>query len=177
MKVVLLALLYLGSVSFFGIDATKLDIASNFKKRWTAWALSRARRDLPARVADASVHSFIRTQDVKGESRTLQPSLETSRVRVKRHLQNLTGVRATCRLGTCNLQSLANTLFHLTDKDKDISAPPKKLSPLGYGRRRRSLAPRIGAGGQVWLSPQSTLMPIHVLPDLGRIKELLQLPH
>ncbi|XP_063149119.1 pro-adrenomedullin [Candoia aspera] len=132
MKVVLLALLCLASVSFFGVDATKLDAASNFKRKWTAWALSRARRDLPAQVADASVHSFIRTQDVKGEPNMLQPSLETRRLRVKRNLRSI------CKLWTCNVHHLADTLSQFSDKGKDISAPPEKIS--SYGRRRRSLA-------------------------------------
>uniref|UniRef100_A0A8C6XRB7 ProAM N-terminal 20 peptide n=1 Tax=Naja naja TaxID=35670 RepID=A0A8C6XRB7_NAJNA len=78
MKALSLTLLYLGSALFFGVDATKLDIASNFKRKWTTRLLSRARRDLPAQVvaesihwnlpkqvADPRVHSFIRTRDVK----------------------------------------------------------------------------------------------------------------
>ncbi|XP_026548451.1 ADM [Notechis scutatus] len=78
MKALSLTLLYLGSWLFFGADATKLDIASNFKRKWTTRLLSRARRDLPAQVAaesvrwnlpkqvaDPRVHSFIRTRDAK----------------------------------------------------------------------------------------------------------------
>lgn len=78
------------------------------------------------------MHSFIRTQDVKGEPKALQPSLETRRLRVKRNLNS------GCKLGTCNVHNLANTLFQLNDKDKDASAPPRKQT--SYGRRRRSLA-------------------------------------
>lgn len=35
------------------------------------------------------------------------------------------------------MQNLAHQIYQYTDKDKDSSAPPKKLSPQGYGRRRR----------------------------------------
>ncbi|KAM3851582.1 pro-adrenomedullin [Vipera latastei] len=145
MKAVSLALLYLGSAVFFGVDAIKLDIASNFKRKWTTRLLSRARRDLPAqvaaesflwnlpkRVADPNVHSFIRTQDVKDEPSVQQASLQTRLIRMKRE--------PACKLSICVTQDLLNRLSQWTDASKDISAPPKKLTISGYGRRRRSFA-------------------------------------
>ncbi|XP_062973349.1 pro-adrenomedullin [Elgaria multicarinata webbii] len=152
MKVVSFALVYLASVSFFGVEAAKLDVASDFKKRWSKWALSRARRDLTVstaalstgQAADANVPSVIRTQDVKGESGMAQPSHpEDVRIRVKRYRQSVNSIsramRSGCRLGTCNTQNLQQTLFNLNDKDKDSHHPPKKISAQGYGRKRRSL--------------------------------------
>ncbi|XP_070813580.1 pro-adrenomedullin [Pituophis catenifer annectens] len=143
MKAISLTLLYLGSVLFFGVDATKLDIASNFKRKWTTKLLSRVRRDLPARVAaeslhwnlpkqvaDPRVHSFIRTQDVKDILQ--KPSLESRRIRVKRE--------PACKLSICVTQDLVKRLNQWTDSSKDLSAPPKKLTISGYGRRRRSFA-------------------------------------
>ncbi|KAL7992177.1 hypothetical protein Chor_016433 [Crotalus horridus] len=91
MKAVSLALLYLGSVLFFGIDAIKLDIASNFKR-----------------------------------------NLQTRLIRMKRE--------PACKLSICVTQDLLNRLSQWTDSSKDSSAPPKKLTISGYGRRRRSLA-------------------------------------
>jgi len=44
-----------------------------------------------------------------------------------------------CRFGTCTVQKLAHQLYQLTDKVKDGAAPVNKISPQGYGRRRRSL--------------------------------------
>ncbi|XP_070591653.1 pro-adrenomedullin [Erythrolamprus reginae] len=136
----LLALLYLGSLAFFGVDATKLDIASNFKRKWTTKLLSRARRDLTAQVAaksllwnlpkqasDPRVPSFIRTQDVKDI--LLQPSLESRRIRAKRE--------PACKLSICVTQDLVSRLNQWTDSSKDLSAPPNKLTISGYGRRRR----------------------------------------
>lgn len=37
------------------------------------------------------------------------------------------------------MQKLAHQIYQLTDKDKDGAAPVSKISPQGYGRRRRSL--------------------------------------
>ncbi|XP_020645600.3 pro-adrenomedullin [Pogona vitticeps] len=148
MKVLSLALLYLGSVSFLGVEAAKLDLASDFKRKWTQWEQRRARRDLAfaaatltaAGAADASLLSLIRTQDVKGEPGMSQPSSPEERhIRVKRYRQNTNtfSLRLGCRLGTCNTQNLAHMIYHLTDKDKDSTPPANKLSAHGYGRRRR----------------------------------------
>uniref|UniRef100_A0A8C5IGM5 ADML protein n=1 Tax=Junco hyemalis TaxID=40217 RepID=A0A8C5IGM5_JUNHY len=69
MKLVHVALLYLGSVTFFGVDAARVDVATEFKRKWTKWALSRAKRDVkPAGLlrglgAAADVLPLIRTQD------------------------------------------------------------------------------------------------------------------
>lgn len=40
------------------------------------------------------------------------------------------------------MQKLAHQIYQLTDKDKDDAAPASKISPQGYGRRRRSLPER-----------------------------------
>uniref|UniRef100_A0A8D0CFM5 Pro-adrenomedullin n=1 Tax=Salvator merianae TaxID=96440 RepID=A0A8D0CFM5_SALMN len=170
MKVVPLALLYLGSVSFFGVDAANLDIASDFKRKWNRWALRRARRDLtfPAaaaltagQVADANLQRFVRAQDVKDDmARPSRP--QDTHLRVKRYYrQNSNGfpplhmVRMSvgCRFGTCTVQNLAHQISQLTDKDKDGTAPRNKLSPQGYGRRRRrrSLAGDHHDGGRTRL--------------------------
>ncbi|XP_066494533.1 pro-adrenomedullin isoform X2 [Tiliqua scincoides] len=147
-----LALLYLGSVAFFGLEAAKLDVASDFKRKWTKWALSRARRDvkLPAATllagqgAEANARPLVRPQDVKDEPGVAQPSREDAHIRVKRyrassyaHLSPSGHVG--CRFGTCTMHKLAHQIYRLTDKDKDGSAPVNKISPQGYGRRRRSL--------------------------------------
>uniref|UniRef100_A0A8C0G3T0 Adrenomedullin n=2 Tax=Strigidae TaxID=30459 RepID=A0A8C0G3T0_BUBBB len=76
MKLVHVALLYVGSVTFFGVDAARLDVATEFKRKWTKWALSRARRDVKpsgALGAAADVQPLIRTQDVKEDPRVSHP--------------------------------------------------------------------------------------------------------
>ncbi|XP_074083660.1 pro-adrenomedullin isoform X2 [Macrotis lagotis] len=146
------ALIYLGSFAFLGADSARLDFASEFRKKWNKWALSRGKRELRVpgnplaslgEVKTGPVQTFIRTQDVKGASRTPQPSPEATRIRVKRYRQSMNSfphfqsLRIGCRFGTCTLQNLAHQIYQLTDKDKDGSAPPSKISPQGYGRRRR----------------------------------------
>ncbi|XP_061466381.1 pro-adrenomedullin [Rhineura floridana] len=175
MKVVSVALFYLGSISFFGVEAVKLDVASSFKKKWSS-ALRRARRDesapltatqatagmkRPTRSLDTLEESvlftaiqaaagmkrpLVRSLDVKGELGNAQLSRrEDAHIRVKRYRQSFNSFphlhinRAIggCKFGTCTVTNLAHQLYHFTDKDKDGSAPPGKISPHGYGRRRR----------------------------------------
>ncbi|XP_053143323.1 pro-adrenomedullin [Hemicordylus capensis] len=171
MKLVSFALLYLGSAAFFGLEAAKLDIASDFKRKWATWALSRARRDakfpaatlITGQAADANVPSLIRTQDVKGEPGMAQPSRpEDAHIRVKRYHPNARGfvhsvnLRIGCRLGTCTVQNLAHQIYHLTDKDKDDSAPASKIGAQGYGRRRRSLSDTLAAAASAALERRSS---------------------
>ncbi|NXY82121.1 ADML protein, partial [Alcedo cyanopectus] len=155
MKLVPVALLYLGSVIFFGVDAARLDIATEFKRKWTKWALSRAKRDvkplgsLRGLGTAAGVQPLIRPQDVKEDPRVSHPSSrDDAHIRVKRYRQTINSfphfqaVRTGCRFGTCTVQKLVHEIYHLTGKDKDNAAPPNKISPQGYGRRRRSLPER-----------------------------------
>ncbi|NWS65857.1 ADML protein, partial [Crotophaga sulcirostris] len=157
MKLVHVALLCLGSVTFFGVDASRVDVATEFKRKWTKWALSRAKRDvkppgaLRALGAAAAVQPLLRTQDVKDEPRVSHPSSrEDAHIRVKRYRQSMSSfphfqaIRMGCRFGTCTVQKLAHDIHQLTDEGKDASAPPSKISPQGYGRRRRSLPERRG---------------------------------
>ncbi|XP_077177905.1 pro-adrenomedullin [Paroedura picta] len=137
MKLVSLTLFYLGSVSFFGVEAAQLDIASDLKRK-SRWALSRVSRDAMLTKADANVPSLLHVRELKGE-----PSRrEESHIRLKRYDHNsvfYTHLRVSCKMGTCSVAKLADQLYHLNNKDKDANAPPRKLSPHGYGRRRRSI--------------------------------------
>ncbi|KAG8524237.1 ADM protein [Galemys pyrenaicus] len=180
MKLVPVALLYLGSLAFLGADTARLDVASEFRKKWNKWALSRGKRELrasssyPTELADVKAgpaQILFRPQDVQGTSggpqdraKTLLgggltlPSLSSSssdaaRIRVKRYRQSMNkfqGLRSFgCRFGTCTVQKLAHQIYQFTDKDKDGMAPRSKISPQGYGRRRRRSLPEVGRGRTV----------------------------
>nr|XP_060610555.1 pro-adrenomedullin [Anolis sagrei ordinatus] len=146
MQALPLTLLYLGSVSFFGLEAAKLDLASDFKRKWNKWV----RRDL-----NLAVEPLLRPQDAKDEpGMAQQPRLipEPVHLRSRRHarqatpaLSHLNVVRLGCRLGTCNTHNLAHMIFHLTDKEKDSSAPPNKIHDYGRRRRRRDLGDTFAA--------------------------------
>ncbi|XP_066043635.1 pro-adrenomedullin [Chamaea fasciata] len=150
MKLVHVALLYLGSVTFFGVDAARVDVATEFKRKWTKWALSRAKRDVkPAGVlrglgAAADVLPLIRTQDMKEDSRVSPPSnREDAHIRVKRYRQSINRFQTkACRFGTCTVHWLVDELHRAAVNDRNDAAPPNKISPQGYGRRRRSLPQR-----------------------------------
>ncbi|XP_012659512.1 ADM isoform X1 [Otolemur garnettii] len=151
MKLISVALMYLGSLAFLGADAARLDVASEFRKKWNKWALSRGKRELrvsssyptgPADLKAGPAQTLFRPQDLKGASRSSQDSSpDAARIRVKRYRQsmnNFQGLRSFgCRFGTCTVQKLAHQIYQFTDKDKDGVAPRNKISPQGYGRRRR----------------------------------------
>ncbi|KAM7087056.1 pro-adrenomedullin [Molossus nigricans] len=166
MKLVPVALLYLSSLAFLGTDTARLDVASEFRKKWNKWALSRGKRELresssyPAGVADMKAgpaQTIIQPQDVKGPSRSTQASPDPARIRVKRYRQSMNrfqGLRSSgCRFGTCTVQKLAHQIYQFTDKEKDDVAPRNKISPQGYGRRRRRSLPEAGRG-RTLLSPE-----------------------
>lgn len=61
-------------------------------------------------------------------------------MRVRRSKNTVSAVRRPgCSLGTCTVHDLAHRL-HQLGQLKVGSAPMDKISPLGYGRRRRSLS-------------------------------------
>lgn len=140
--------------------------------RWNKWALSRGKRELrvsssyPAELADVKAgpaQTLVRPQDVKGASRSPQASPDAARIRVKRYRQsmnNFQGHRSVgCRFGTCTVQKLAHQIYQFTDKDKDGVAPRNKISPQGYGRRRRSLPEALRARTLVSSRPQTRTSP------------------
>lgn len=159
MKLVSVALMYLGSLAFLGAETARLDVASQFRKKWNKWALSRGKRELrmsssyPTGLADVKAgpaQTLIRPQDMKGASPSPEDSPDAPRIRVKRYRQsmnNFQGLRSFgCRFGTCTVQKLAHQIYQFTDKDKDNVAPRSKISPQGYGRRRRRSLPEAGPG-------------------------------
>ncbi|XP_038664108.1 adrenomedullin a isoform X1 [Scyliorhinus canicula] len=131
----------------------KLDIASGFKRRLTAWALSRGKRDvrgskLQSQEALASGHPFVRVEDVK-ENLNFQPSPD-AHIRVKRYRYGLPRFpqlhlnRPSCQLGTCQVQKLSHRLNQLLNNpEKDNMARWSTWSPNSYGRKRRSLRSRV----------------------------------
>ncbi|XP_045872107.1 pro-adrenomedullin isoform X1 [Meles meles] len=157
MKLVPVALMYLGSLAFLGADTARLDVASEFRKKWNKWALSRGKRELRVSsnyatgltdVKAGPAQTLIRPQDIKGASRSPQASPDAARIRVKRYRQSMNNFQSLrsfgCRFGTCTVQKLAHQIYQLTDKDKDGVAPRSKISPQGYGRRRRRSLPATG---------------------------------
>ncbi|ELV13383.1 ADM [Tupaia chinensis] len=160
MKLVSVALMYLGSLAFLCADTARLDVASEFRKKWNKWAVSRGKRELrvsssyPTGLADVKAgpaQTLIRPQDMKGASRSPQAStLDAARIRVKRYRQSMNNYQSLrsfgCRFGTCTVQKLAHQIYQFTDKDKDGVAPRNKISPQGYGRRRRRSLPETHPG-------------------------------
>ncbi|KAM4619250.1 pro-adrenomedullin [Polymixia lowei] len=103
-----------------------VDLNSSLKKRFKVWLQSRMRRD---------VHkSCMESQKEEGGAETLavQPRSRRSPVTSPK--------KAGCGLTTCMINDLIHTMSSMSINVKKPSVPPNKMTPDGYGRRRRSLS-------------------------------------
>lgn len=118
----------------------ELEVNPELKKRLSIWLGSRLRRDLDSVSVEKTEESehFVRPDDIRD---TLLPHSSTDiNVRTKRSKNSANQSRRQgCSLGTCTVHDLAHRLHLLNNKLKIGSAPVDKISPQGYGRRRRSL--------------------------------------
>lgn len=118
----------------------ELEVNPQLKKRFSIWLGSRLRRDLDSVSVEkiAESEQFVRPEDIRD---TLLPHSSTDiNVRTKRSKNSGNQSRRQgCSLGTCTVHDLAHRLHQLNNKLKIGSAPVDKISPQGYGRRRRSL--------------------------------------
>ncbi|XP_041131085.1 pro-adrenomedullin-like [Polyodon spathula] len=149
MKLVLqIVLLYWSLLTVFvlKVETAKLDLTSELKKRLNTWTLNRVKRDLNSlpsselKGLDTNKQLYVQPEEVKD---SLTPHSSTGiNIRVKRYrnsVNHFQSLRSGCHLGTCTVHELAHRLYQLTDRDKDNTAPLSKISPKGYGRRRRSV--------------------------------------
>ncbi|KAM4596293.1 adrenomedullin a [Fundulus diaphanus] len=112
----------------------ELEVNPELKKRLSIWLGSRLRRDLEsvALVKTAESENFVRPEDIRD---TLLPHSSTDiNIRTKRSKG--------CALGTCAVHDLAHRIQQLKDNRLKSDAPIHKMSPQGYGRRRRSVPER-----------------------------------
>ncbi|XP_046897851.1 adrenomedullin a [Hypomesus transpacificus] len=122
--------------------SVEFEMSPELKKRLSVWMQSRLRRDLNS-VSERRAESgqFVRPEDFRD---TLTPHSSTDfSVRTKRSKNSVNQYRRPgCSLGTCTVHDLAHRLHQLNNKLNIGSAPMDKISPQGYGRRRRSLPKR-----------------------------------
>ncbi|XP_029932285.1 adrenomedullin a [Myripristis murdjan] len=142
MKLILQSVLYCCLLATVA-HCVELEMNPELKKRLSVWIESRLRRDLNSVSAEriAESEQIVRPEDVRD---TLIPHSSTSiNVRTKRSKASVTQSKRTgCSLGTCTVHDLAHRLHQLNNKLRIGSAPIDKISPQGYGRRRRSLPAR-----------------------------------
>ncbi|KAM6979417.1 adrenomedullin a [Aplochiton taeniatus] len=142
MKLILQSVLY-GCLLATVTHSMEFEMSPELKKRLSMWMQSRSRRDLSSLSTESRAESghFVRPQDVR-DSLIPHSSTHTS-VRTKRSKTNVNQSRRPgCSLGTCTVHDLAHRIHQLNNKLKISSAPIEKISPQGYGRRRRSLPER-----------------------------------
>lgn len=117
----------------------ELEVNPKLKKRLSIWLGSRLRRDLASVTVEKTANSehFVRPEDVRD---TMLPHSSEGNVRTKRSkITANQSRRHGCSLGTCTVHDLAHRLHQLNIQLNVGSAPADKISPQGYGRRRRSL--------------------------------------
>ncbi|XP_074473194.1 adrenomedullin a [Sebastes fasciatus] len=118
----------------------ELEVNPELIKRLSIWLASRLRRDLDSVSVEKTAESenFVRPEDIRD---TLLPHSSTDiNVRAKRSKNSANQSRRHgCSLGTCTVHDLAHRLHQLNNNLNIGSAPVDKISPQGYGRRRRSL--------------------------------------
>ncbi|XP_077374416.1 adrenomedullin a [Festucalex cinctus] len=135
MKLIFQAFLYCCLVAT-AAHCVELEVNPKLKKRLSIWLESRLRRDLDSKTANSE--HFVRQEDIRD---TMLPHSSTeTNVRTKRSKNSANQSRRQgCYLGTCSVHDLAHRLHVLNNTLKIGSAPHSKISPQGYGRRRRSL--------------------------------------
>ncbi|XP_061670066.1 adrenomedullin a [Syngnathoides biaculeatus] len=138
MKLIFQAFLYCCLVAT-AAHCAQLEVNPKLKKRLSIWLGSRLRRDLDGKTANSE--HFVRQEDFR-DAMPSHSSTETN-VRTKRSKgSGNQSRRQGCSLGTCSVHDLAHRLHLLSNKLKTGNAPTSKLSPHGYGRRRRALPDR-----------------------------------
>ncbi|KAL6468967.1 hypothetical protein MHYP_G00224910 [Metynnis hypsauchen] len=123
------------------VDSAKLNLSHVLKR--SVW-LQRMKRDLSSLSAlqEADHGQFVRPEDVKDTLLPHSSAVHTG-VRTKRSKSSINqSKKSGCALGTCTVHDLAHRLQQFNNKLKIASAPMEKISPQGYGRRRRSVPER-----------------------------------
>ncbi|XP_058485726.1 adrenomedullin a [Solea solea] len=118
----------------------EVEVNPQLKKRLSIWLERRLRRDLDSVSVEktAESESFVRAEDIRDN--LLPHSSSDNSIRTKRSKNTSNQSRRQgCSLGTCTVHDLAHRLHQLNNKLKTGVAPPIKISPIGYGRKRRSL--------------------------------------
>nr|DBA17606.1 TPA: hypothetical protein GDO54_003026 [Pyxicephalus adspersus] len=112
--------------------------------RWNLIRGNRMKREVMTLLSNDAMTegSFVRPEDTKDSM--MPQNSNGAHIRVKRYRHSFSNYPQVsyggCKFGTCIVHNLANKIYQYTDKDKDTTAPIKKIQ--GYGRRRRSVPER-----------------------------------
>ncbi|XP_022058240.1 adrenomedullin a isoform X1 [Acanthochromis polyacanthus] len=123
----------------------ELEVNPELRKRLSIWLGSRLRRDLDSVSLEQTAESeqYVRPEDIRD---TLLPHSSSTDIKVRTKRSSRTSAnqsrRQGCSLGTCTVHDLVHRLHQINVTFKAETAPVDKISPQGYGRRRRSLPVR-----------------------------------
>ncbi|XP_060232614.1 pro-adrenomedullin-like [Meriones unguiculatus] len=117
--------------------------------RWDKRALSNGEMELQASSTNSS--------GLAGEEKVSTSTLVLVQVKESTSKSpQASSPSSPCCLGTCILQKLAQRICQLTDKSKDAVTTQNKISPQGYGRRRRRSLPEVLQAQTVVSSQEQT---------------------
>lgn len=111
----------------------EFEVNPELRKRLNMWLGNRLRRDDHTLSIE---QKLVRPEDIRD---SMAHSSSHTNVRTKRSNPPR---RQGCSLPTCTVHDLAHRLHQLNNKLKIGVAPVEKISPQGYGRRRRSVPER-----------------------------------
>ncbi|XP_023680263.1 pro-adrenomedullin [Paramormyrops kingsleyae] len=141
LQTVLFLLLLVSMVATLG--AATQNLGSEIRSRFSVWLMSRMKRHsgkVLAMSQEERPELLVRGEDVK-DTLDLHSSPSDFNVRVRRSKGTSNqSWRQGCPIATCTVHILAHRLSELSNHQNANSAPLEKISPGGYGRRRRSLA-------------------------------------
>ncbi|KAM9807656.1 pro-adrenomedullin-like [Neosynchiropus ocellatus] len=102
------------------------DVNPSLRKRFRVWLQSHIRRPDTGDIQAGPLT----------DGTTLQSSTDVVHSIQKRSAMKLSG----CVLFACSYHDLLHRLYQITNKQRDATAPEKKMGSGGYGRRRRALS-------------------------------------
>ncbi|KAG8012349.1 hypothetical protein GBF38_020071 [Nibea albiflora] len=111
------------------------ELNTSLKKRFKVWLQSRVKRDLNSLVTSSEQCSDIHVGPQQGGSSTTDSPPSSSGLNVRSRRSTSSG----CALVTCIYHDLVHRLHQVKSEEEKPNAPEGKISPKGYGRRRRSV--------------------------------------
>ncbi|XP_048829267.1 pro-adrenomedullin-like [Brienomyrus brachyistius] len=125
------------------LSAATQNLGSKIRSRFSVWLMSRMKRHSGKVLVESKREQpelLVRAEDAK-DTLNVHSSTSDFNVRVRRSKGTSNqSWRQGCPIATCTVHILAHRLSELSNHQNANSAPLEKISPGGYGRRRRALA-------------------------------------
>ncbi|XP_068595953.1 pro-adrenomedullin-like [Brachionichthys hirsutus] len=112
------------------------EINTSMRKRFRVWLQNRVKNSSLATPAERHADLHVGSRQDGNVKTVYPPSSFGLKIRARRAASSKS---SSCVLITCAYHDLLHRLYQINNWQKEATAPEKKMSPTGYGRRRRSL--------------------------------------